>query len=484
MTARIARRGTHLTDRQLELAVGHGHTRRVRRRGRAVAALTAAAAGAALALPADAAGLEFQSLVRASLGQQQTQANEGIIDRPSISADGRYAAFASMADNLVDGDKAGWIDIFVRDQMTRTTQRINVSVSNGEADGASFAPQISGDGRYVAYESYATNLVPGDTNGMSDLFVYDRVTGDTRRISSTPTGGPATGDSADASISNDGRYVAYDSTAPDLVPGDTNDHGDVFLWDRATNRTSRISIGPAKNGSTGQGNAGSGLPSISADGMRVAFVSAASNLTPADTNGRNDIYLRDIRTGTTTLVGLGSDGRPGVMGSDAPALSAEGNHVAFHTASRLSPQDHDRGVDVYVRDLGAGTTSLVSSPVTPPRTGPIQRGISYNPSISGDGRYVAFTSFANDLVAGDLDLFQEVFLRDMLTGAVTRAAVNLNGNPGSAASFGSVLSPSGTYLAFASAAANLVADDTNETVDAFVRAIPSTLPHPAPSLGR
>jgi Tol biopolymer transport system component len=437
---------------------------------RFLAILTGVSLLAVLPPPVGAEAVEAPLLVRANLGPQEVQANENIIDRPAISADGRYVAFASAADNLVEGDTAGWIDIFVRDQLTRRTVRVNVAPTGAQADGASFAPSISADGRYVAYDSYATNLAPADDNGAADVFLHDSLTATTRLVSTGRTGGAAAGDSTTPSVSANGRYVAYDSTAADLVAGDTNGFGDVFVWDAVRGVTVRASVGTAGDGTSVQGDAGSGFASLSADGSRVAFTSAAENLAGGDTNGAHDIYVRDLTSGVTELVSLAVDGKQGNANADAPALSAAGTHVAFEAAARLSPQDRDRSIDVYVRDLLAGTTTLVSGATTPTPAG-TQRGISYGPAISANGRYVSFTSFADDLVPADRNRFQEAYLRDMLTGTVSRIAVNRDGVPGTAASYGTALSPDGAHLAFCSAAPNLVAGDSNNAHDAFVWAL-------------
>lgn len=238
----------------------------------------------------------------------------------------------------------------------------------------------------------------------------------------------------------------------------------------------RASIVTAGSGSPVQSDAGSGFASLSADGSRVAFTSAAENLAAGDANGAHDIYLRDLRSGGTSVVSLDGDGNQGNAPAGAPALSADGTHVAFEAASRLSPRDHDRSIDVYVRDLTAATSTLVSGAEVLDRPG-AQRGISYGPSISADGRYVAFTSFADDLVPADRNRFQEAYLRDLLTGDISLAAVDREGLPASAASYATALSPSGAHLAFSSGASNLVPGDSNEAEDAFVRTLPLSLPH-------
>jgi len=223
---------------------------------------------------------------RVSVASDGTQGNDNSWD-PSISADGRYVAFFSHASNLVPGDTNGKADVFVHDRVTGQTTRVSVASDGTEGNGYSWFPSISADGRYVAFESIASNLVPGDTNGVSDVFVHDRLTGQTTRVSVASDGTQGHSASDHPSISADGRYVAFESFASNLVPGDTNGKRDVFVHDRLTGQTARVSV--ASDGT--QGNGDSIYPSISADGRYVAFVSGASNLVPGDANGNIDVFI-------------------------------------------------------------------------------------------------------------------------------------------------------------------------------------------------
>jgi Tol biopolymer transport system component len=225
----------------------------------------------------------------------------------SMSADGRYSAFASNASNLVAGDTNDFIDVFVHDAVTGSTTRVSVASDGTQSNGASSAfLSISAEGRYVAFSSDASNLVPNDTNGGSDVFVHDMVTGSTTRVSvaSDGTQGNGTLSNNIPSISADGRYVAFFSDSSNLVPNDTNAAPDVFVHDMVTGVTTRISV--ASDGS--QGDSLSFYPSISANGRYVVFASAASNLIPNDTNGAQDIFVHDMVTGLTTRVSVASDG--------------------------------------------------------------------------------------------------------------------------------------------------------------------------------
>lgn len=431
--------------------------------------------GSSASASAAASGTQTQTLVRANVASLGAEADGGIIGKPSLSADGRLVAFASEASSLVPGDSGRWIDIFVRDQLTSTTRRVTVRPDGGEADGSSFCPALSADGRYLAFDSYASNLVPGDTSGHSNVFLYEMSTGRTSRVSSARSGAAPDGDSAFASVSADGRYVAFDSTATNLVAADTNDHGDVFVWDRASGAAVRASVSSAQGPAAGQGNGGSGMASISADGGAVAFVSAASNLVPGDTNRFDDIYVRDLARGRTVRASTASGGGQPQSSADGPSISADGRHVAFDTAWPLDPTDTDWTRDVYVRDLGTSRTRIVSAP-----EGSVawssERGSSYGAVLSRDGRYVAFTSFAVDLLAGYRPAQQSVYARDMRSGRVTQLSVDAAGATASGDSYAPAITPDGSHVAFNSAAADLVPFDTNRADDVFFQSLVLPVP--------
>src|SRR5919199_3822914 len=215
---------------------------------------------------------------------------------PSISADGRFVAFTSLASNLVPGDTNNTGDIFVRDTLTNTTTLVSVDSAGNQGDSQSFTTSISADGRFVAFTSNSSNLVPGDTNSASDIFVRDTLTNTTTLVSVDSAGNQADDFSYNPSFSADGRFVAFNSLASNLVPGD-NYSFDIFVRDRITNTTTRVSVDSAGNH---QRNSSSGSPSISADGRFVAFTTNAFNLVPGDTNSSRDIFVRDTLTNTTT----------------------------------------------------------------------------------------------------------------------------------------------------------------------------------------
>ena len=351
--------------------------------------------------------LQVTKTARVSLRTNGVQGDGGSRD-PSISSDGRYVAFESVATNLVNGDTNGKMDIFVHDRETEKTTRVSVRTNGVQGDGGSFYPSISSDGRYVAYESEATNLVNGDTNGKMDIFVHDRQTGKTTRVSVRTNEVQSDGNSHYPSISSDGRYVAFYSNANNLVNGDTNGKSDVFVHDREAGKTKRVSV--RTNGVQGNGN--SYDPSISSDGRYVSFYSNAKNLVNGDTNDRSDIFVHDRETGKTTRVSVRTNGVQGDSRSYHPSISSDGRYVAFDSiASNLVNKDTNGYWDIFVHDRETGKTTRVSV-----RTNGVQGdGGSNFPSISSDGRYVAFYSYATNLVNGDTNGVSDTFVTELST---------------------------------------------------------------------
>src|SRR6476661_9713641 len=353
-----------------------------------------------------------------------------------------------------------------------TITRVSVDSAGNQANGFSNAYSISANGRFVAFQSQASNLVPGDTNNKNDIFVRDLLTNTTTRVSVDSAGNPGNSPSNYSAISADGRFVAFQSYASNLVPGDTNNKNDIFVRDLSTNTTTRASVDSAGF----QGNSDSLLPSISADGRFVAFTSFASNRLPGDTNNRDNIFVRDLSTNTTTRVSVDSAGTPGNSDSFISAISADGRFVAFESqASNLVPGDTNNFFNqakIFVRDLSTNTTTRVSV-----NSAGIQGDEnSFNPSISADGRFVAFTSRASNRVPGDTNNKQDIFVRDLSTNTTTRVSVDSAGDRGQDddALFGPLISADGRFVAFSSGASNLVPGDTNNATDVFVSDIGST----------
>ena len=335
-----------------------------------------------------------------------------------------------------------------------------ISVSSddvqGERGSGSFHISVSSDGRYVAFDSLASTLVD------NDVFVRDTFTGTTTRVSVDSDGVQGDSDSLWPAISADGRYVVFLSTADNLVAGDTNSFADIFVHDMVLGTTSVVSIDAA--GDFGDGD--SSLPAISADGRYIAFSSAADNLVNGDGNGANDVFVYDTSLATLTLVSVNTYGSQGDTDSDSIELSADGRYAVFDsTADNLSSQDLNGDNDVFLRDLVLGTTISLSTD----QNGNHGNSPSFAPTISADGRFVAFCSGATNLVDGDNAGFEDVFVRDTHGGTITRISVAANGDEGNGQSCNPSISADGRYVAYASTASNLVANDgTTASTDTFV----------------
>jgi hypothetical protein len=394
-------------------------------------------------------------ITRVSVDSSGTQANGGS-RRTGISDDGRYVAFGSDASNLVSEDTNGTGDIFIHDRSTGVTTRVSVRSNGAQANGGSSSPAISGDGRFVAFYSDASDLLNGDTNGFADIFVHDRQTGQTTRVSVSSSGveanAPPPDDYVVVSISDEGRFVAFYSDASNLVDGDTNNETDIFVHDLQTGRTVRASV--ASDGA--EANGSSSYPNISGDGRYVTFSSGATNLVPGDTNGKADVFVRDLQAGTTTRVSVNSRGEQAEGGGSSPDISGDGRYVVFLSASgNLDPRADEYNKDlVYVHDRQGGQTTLAS---VYSEGGLLTVGLLDQPAISRDGRYVAFSFYDKGENQGIMD----IWVRDLQSGISIEAAA------GNASSFGSSLSASGSVVAFWSGATNLVSGDTNESADAF-----------------
>ena len=391
---------------------------------------------------------------RVSVDAVGAQANEAS-KRPSISSDGRFIAFESDANNLVPNDTNAATDIFVKDRQTGEVTRVSVDSSGAQANEGSGGAAISGDARYVAFVSDAGNLVANDTNNTTDVFLRDRQLGTTIRISVSSSGEQAN-DLSDfpLAISSDGRFVAFNSDATNLVANDTNEATDVFVHDNQTGATERVSI--ASDGT--QSNSSSYHPSISANGQFVTFTSSGDNLVSGDTNNSADVFVRDRSANTTTRVSVNSSGEQADKGGGSPAISGDGRFVVFLSDSENLAPGADvvaNGKDlVYVHDRQMGQTILVSvfsdgSVMTV--------GLLDQPVISYNGRYVAF-AFVDK---GDNNGIANIWTRDLQRGESVRVKY------GNDSSFSPSLSANGGIVAFWSSASNLVSGDTNGVSDIF-----------------
>jgi putative transposon-encoded protein len=352
---------------------------------------------------------------RVSVASDGTQAN-GFSDFGHISADGRFVVFRSDATNLVPGDTNAVGDIFVRDRQGNTTTRVSLSSAGAQANNASSAPKISADGSFVVFQSVATNLVTGDTNGNTDIFVRGlQPGGSTERVSLTSAGAQSTGgDSVDPWISADGSAVAFTSSATNLVANDTNGVADIFV--RAAGTTERASVSSTGTQATGA----SSTAQITPDARFVLFQSTATNLVTGDTNGASDVFLRDRVTGATVRVSVNSDGVAGNGSSFNAAISADGNVVAFMSeATNLVPSIPFNTNAIYRHSRLSGETTRVNVSAT----GEAPNSLNNFCAISGDGRFVAFASLASNLVPQDTNGAQDIFVASVAIVPGTRLAI-------------------------------------------------------------
>lgn len=443
---------------------------------------------------------------------------------PAISADGRFVSFYSGSSTFSPDNPppppcvpTAQVDAcrpaaFVRDRRAHRVSRIDVTPPGAlvpaglPADQVSITAGMSGDGRFVGFYSTHTGLVENDINETWDVFVYDQVQRVIRRVSVSSSGEQGDMASFNASLSTDGRYVAFTSAADNLVPGDTNVVTDVFVHDNVTRKTTRVSVGSAEE----QANqarptsfpveSGSHLVSMSSNGRFVVFRSSASNLVPGDTNNASDFFLRDLRAGVTQRISVSSRGEQANADSRQPLgtaqwiVSDDGRYVFFNSdASNLVSGDSNGAEDLFVRDTVRGTTRRVSvssggqeanrgvgeqDPITVFRNVGLNLFVtpvnvtqtSY--SATPDGKWVAFSSAATNLVPGDTNEATDVFLRHMPTGSTNILSVSATGEQGNGASNAPVLSADAGFVAFQSAAENLVSSDANGHEDIFTYEVP------------
>ncbi len=395
----------------------------------------------------------------------------------AISDDGRYVGFQSVSTNLVPDDTNGRSDIFLHDRDADEdgsydepggieVRRVSVDGFGAEGDGwVEEAVALDGEGRHVAFVSSSTNLDPSDGNSVPDVFLHDAWSGGTGRASFVQTEANDMSEEFD-DLSPDGRFVVFECDADNLVPGDANMERDVFLFDREPGTMERISVNAGGAG----GNGFSFHGTTSDDGAYVAFGSAADNLDAApDDNNADDAFLRDRAANTTELVSLSYDenqANQGIVTASRVVISGDGLSVAFESEStNLVPQpDDNEAADIFVRDLAGATTVRVSVD----SSGNESNDTSFQISLSADGRHVAFTSAATNLVAGDTNNATDVFVHDRDTGATVRVSIPDGGGQGDGGSFVPDLSEDGRYVTFVSNATNLVPGDTNAVADVFV----------------
>lgn len=396
-----------------------------------------------------------------SVSSQGTEGDDDSGIGVAVSPDGRFVAFASKATNLVPGDTNGQMDVLVRDTVAGTTERVSISWAGAQGNGPSGDPGISSDGRYVTFDSFATNLAHGDGNGQEDVFMHDRATGRTVLISRDRNGVEGDGASAEPDLSPSGRFVAFDSAADNLVTMDANGARDVFVKNLATGSISLVSV--AWNGE--QGDRDSLNASISDDGKVVGFESLATNLVQnPDTNGATNVFVRDRPAHTTILASSDPSGHYVEADSHRASISGDGRFIALESNGPLVPAFSliGPGFHVYLRDLSTGAIRVIDD-----STG----AFSDRPVVSRSGRYVLFISDGANIVPGDTNGMIDVFVRDTVTEQAFRVSVSSGGQEGNGPSgfFGGVdLSPDGMWAAFDSTATNLVEGDGNGSDDAFL----------------
>ncbi len=404
-------------------------------------------------------------LERASVDAVGTEGDQGS-SAPALTPDGRFLAFLSSATNLVPGDGNGVVDVFLRDLVLGTIERVSLGDAGGECDAACSYPAISDNGRYVVFGTSAATLVAGDTNAQLDVFLRDRWNGTTVRLSLGAGGVEGDGPSFGPTISPDARFVTFASWASNLVPGDTNATRDVFLLDRATGQLERVSVSTA--GAEGDGMSGGGqlLSYVTADGRFVVFGSDATTLVPGDVNNAMDVFLRDRTAGTTVRLVLGQGGQPTNDATDVTSMTPDGRWIGLvSSATNLVAGDTNAVADAFVLDRTLGFVERVS--VT--TGGAESTGGAWGSVLSHAGRFAVFSSSASDLVPNDTNDKRDAFRRDRWAGTTERCVLSYQGvEPGNDI-YALALSAAGDKLAFASNASGLVPSDLNDLPDVFVR---------------
>ncbi|MFQ5401706.1 MAG: hypothetical protein ACE5E7_19170 [Anaerolineae bacterium] len=407
------------------------------------------------------------NLERISLGTGGAEANDSSF-YVYLSADGRFAAFESYASNWAADGLPNFVDVFLRDRQTDMTIKVSHGYDGSNTDDDSIDPTLSADGRYLVFNSYATNLVPNDTNrdlwfrdGL-DVFLYDRMTGQTQRVSLTWEGKQVDGNSF-GTITPDGRYVVFSSNGPNMVQGENNAarYSSIYLRDWRTGAMERI----AKAVDGGYPNGMLSNISASYDGRYIVYKGEASNLVANDTNGVSDIFLYDHQTGKTIRVSEPPGGGNANGLSGQPWITSDGQYIVFKSyATNLVPSDTNNQADIFVYTVATGEVRRVNLSAA----GAQANGEGKDPSICDDGRFVSFTTDANNLVPGDTNGRRDVFLVDLARNEIWVATKNASGGWGNGRAHRSYLTPDCRLIGFASEASNLVANDANGARDIFL----------------
>jgi Tol biopolymer transport system component len=368
---------------------------------------------------------------------------DGFAEGQSVSADGRYIAYVSNASNIVPSEGETGRSVYLWDRTTRTNVRISGFFDGYEFTDDSGSPRISKDGRFLAFRSSTQGEFLGyPRRGRDHVFLWDARTGAMKRISQAADGGDANNDSFPTSVSADGRYVLFTSHASNIVPGDTNDSMDVFMWDGQTGTTTMISRAADGTGADGH----SRHASASDDGRYIAYQSEATNIVAGDTNGAPDVFVLDRRTGTTRMTPDALD--PSTSGTFLSMITRNGRFVTY---VRRGPDAGDGSAaksDLLLWDLTTDSRDRVT---------PAADGTNYSfagGSVSDDGRFVTYSSWASNIVADDTNNDTDVFLWDRSTRSTLMVSRASDGTGLNAESMGAVVSADGRYVTYSSNASN------------------------------
>lgn len=427
--------------------------------------LTLAAFTAALSM-AGAVHAQDCSTIRASVSSSGDPGT-GVSSATDISFDGRFVGFSSYASNLVPGDQNGHPDGFIRDAKLGVTERVSVTEQGGECNAGSGLVLVSDDGRFVCFSTSATNVVPDDTDDLVDLYMRDRLSGTTTRITQRLPGKPSVWHAQFPDMSADGRFVVFESFDPNFVVGDTNGSFDAFLWDRLSGQIERISLGP--NGQQGT-NGQSGTPQVSDDGRFVLFGTTVPDWGFPINPAIAQLALRDRLMQTTTLVSVSNSGQPSSGPCGNPDLSGDGRVAVFQANNAdLTPESiPSGGWHIYARDLVKQETTALSLN----KDGVQTLALNYDPRVSTDGRLVVFHSYQNDLVALDGNSARDVFLHDLSTGVtelVSKGDRNQFASGPGKACYGSFISGDGRSVMWNSLDNKLVTPWSPFTDQVYVR---------------
>lgn len=387
----------------------------------------------------------------------------GVLEQEAraLTPDARFLVMSVRSPNLIVGDTNSTWDIYVRDRQDGAIERVSIATDGTQGDGPARDADISDDGRFVAFASEASNLHPGDGNGMSDVFLRDRQLGTTTLVSRTSGGTVGNSWALNPAISADGRWIAFLGRASDLVANDTNVSDDVFVFDAQTSTMERVSVS-----STGvEANSLSSNLDISGDGRFVVFDSQAWNLVPGDQlGGKIDVFLRDRLAGTTVRLSEAAGGIAANDNSMRPSISADGQFVAFESFSTNLVGGDPVGADVFLVELASGALTLESRATDgTPGTGQFAE-------LSADGRYLTFTTLGGSVYAtSDLNNASDVYLRDVQAATTTHVSLDSTGAQ-SWSGVGAVTCVAADGLTVAFTTANAYAlGDFNLREDAFVR---------------